>query len=501
VSPGSFILLVMTGDPSFSNAIIEVPQAEAAAGTTKVVWSPTHGPLNVVVPAGTVDGAVVMVQTPTAGNVAVTIRVSSPFPPPAPFGGLPASGPPAPAYPPPGQPPASGPPAPAYPPPGQPPASGPPAPGYPPPGQPPVSGQPFPGQQPVSGQPFPGQAYPGQPYPGQPFPGQPQFAGPPQAGPSHARRNSLIGGGLAVLLVLACCGVVRAVTSGDDDDKRAGKRDGTSSTTAPTEAAPVAPEQYVQALASADTAIGSAFGKLNTADSAAFAKAAPAAAATIRAESEKLRAMAPPAVAATAHEQLTLELGSMGDMIEDSANSKQDCPAASPWTSLLQSGWAEGIREDVKKLAAADPQFKFGTFLPAVPKETKRRLKNGTFVKRSSSGGAGHLKIKNGADDTTVSLVPTKGKKKPVLTVYVRGGATYTAKGVRDGTYRVYTASGEDWNPAKKGFTRECSFSKFDDTFKFTTTSFSASIWTITLTPVIGGNASTSDVDPNAFPS
>src|SRR3712207_7510291 len=47
----------------------------------------------------------------------------------------------------------------------------------------------------------------------------------------------------------------------------------------------------------------------------------------------------------------------------------------------------------------------------------------------------------------------------------------------RDGTYRIYTASGQDWNTAKKGFTRDCSFSKFDDTFKFTTTSYSSSIW------------------------
>ncbi|MEU7908263.1 hypothetical protein [Actinoplanes sp. NPDC049118] len=475
----------MTGDPNISSAIIEVPQAEAATGTTKVVWSPTHGPLNVVVPPGTVDGAVVWVQTPTAGNVAVTVRVSTPFPPPPPFAGVPASGPPAPGYPPPGQAPVSG---------------------QPFPGQPPVSGQPFPGQPPVSGQPFPGQPYPGQAYPGQPFPGQPQtFAGPPTAKPGNARRNSLIGGALAVVLALGCCGVVRVFAGGDDDD-RAGKRTGGSSTTAPATTAPLAPEQYVLALASADTAIGSTFGKLNTADSAVFAKAAPAAAGAIRAESEKLRAIEPPAGAETAHEQLTLELGSMGDMIEESASAKQDCPAASPWTSLLQSGWAEGIREDARKLAVADPQYKFGKFLPAAPKETNRRLKTGTFVKRSSSSGRGHLKIKNGPDDTTISLVPTKGKKpKPVFTVYVRAGGTYTAKGVRDGTYRVYTASGADWNAAKKGFMRDCSFSKFDDTFKFTTTftstSVSASIWTITLSSVIGGNASTTDVDPNSFPN
>jgi hypothetical protein len=464
----------MTGDPGYSSAVIEVPQAEAAAGTSRTVWSPTHGPLNVVVPPGTVDGAVVWVQSPTAGNVAVTIRVSSPFPPPQPYPGAPAAGP-----------------------------------GYPPPPGQPYPGQPHPGQ-PFPGQPFPGQPFPGQPqhFPGQPqhFPGQPQgFAGPPQAAPRNNKRNAVIGGSLVVLLALGCCGIVRVFSGDDDDSPQAGNRNGVAATagsTGPRSTTPLAPEQYAQVLAASDTAIGTSFRKLATADSAAFAKAAPTAVTTIRAEADKLRAVQPPAAAAAAHGQLTLELQSLGDMVDESASAKQECPAASPWATVLQSGWADGIREDAKKLAAADPAFKFGTFLPAAPKESKRRLKNGSFITRTSTGGSGHLKIKNGADDTTVSLVPAKGKKpKPILTVYVRGGATFTAKGVRDGTYRVYTASGEDWDKGKKGFTRDCSFSKFDDTFKFSTTSFSASIWTITLTPVIGGNASTSDVDPKSFPN
>jgi hypothetical protein len=445
----------MTGDPGYSSAVIEVPQAEAAAGTTRSVWSPTHGALNVVVPPGTVDGTVVWVQSPTAGNVAVTIRVTSPFPSPQPFAG---------------------------------------APGYPPPGYPQQPGQ---SQQP--GYPPPG--YPPQPgYPQQPgYPPQ-QFAGPPEAARSNTKRNSIIGGSLAVLLALGCCGIVRVFNGGDDDTPAAGKRAGAGTSIAPS-AGPLTPEQYGQMLAASDATIGTSFKKLNTSDSAAFAKAAPAAASAIRAEAGKLRAATPPAGAAAAHGQLALELESLGDMVDESASAKQECPAASPWSAVLQSGWADGIREDAKKLAAADPSYKFGSFLPAAPKEQKRRLKNGTFLKRAS-GGSGHLKIKNGADDTTISLVPTKGKKpKPVLTVYVRGGGTFTAKGVKDGTYRVFTASGEDWDKGRKGFTRDCSFSKFDDTFKFTTTSFSASIWTITLTPVVGGNASTSDVDPKSFPN
>jgi hypothetical protein len=442
----------MTGDPGYSSAVIEVPQAEAAAGTTRSVWSPTHGQLTVTVPPGTVDGAVLWVQSPTAGNVAVTIRVSSPFLPPQPYPGATAPGP-----------------------------------GYPP---------------------IPGQGYPA---PGQPWPAQPQgFGAPPPgygppspvpAAPNHNRRNAVIGGSLVVLLALAFCGVIRVFTGGEDDSPQARNGVAANGSGAPSAAGPLTPEQYVQALAASNTAIATPFGKLKTSDNAAFAKAAPAASSAIRAEASKLRATQAPAAAATAHGQLTLELESLGDMVDESASAKPECPAASPWATVLQSGWADGIREDAKKLAAADPAFKFGSFLPPAPKESKRRLKSGTFIKRSSSGGSGHFKIKNGADDTVVSLVPAKGKKpKPVLTVYVRGGKTFTAKGVRDGTYRVYTASGEDWDKGKKGFTRDCSFSRFDDKFKFTTTSFSASIWTVTLTPVVGGNASTSDVDPNAFP-
>ena len=473
----------MTGDPGYNSAIIEVPQAEATAGTSRTVWSPAHGSLTVVVPPGTVDGTVLWVQSPTAGNVAVTIRVSSPFPPPQPYPGAPASGP---GYPPPDAP-ASGP---GYPPPGFP-VPGAPAPG---PGYPAPPGQQFPGQQ------FPGAPFPGQP--GQPgYPGQPLPFGAPPAKPGNTRRNAVIGGGLVVLLALGCCGVVRLATAGSDDPQTGRNGIAANGSQAPTDAAPLTPEQYGQALAASDAALKPTFAKLKTGDTATFAKAAPAAATAIRAEAGKLRAAKPPAAAASAHGQLTQGLESLGDLVDESASAKQECPAASPWSGVVTSGWADGIRDDAKKLAAADPSYKFGTFLPAAPKETKRRLQNGTFIQRRNTGGRGQFKIKNGADDTTVSLVPAKGKKpKPVLTVYVRGGGTVTAKGVRDGTYLVYTASGEDWDKGRKGFTRDCSFSKFDDKFKFTSTSFTSSIWTVTLTPVVGGNASTSNVDPNAFP-
>ncbi|AGL19656.1 hypothetical protein L083_6146 [Actinoplanes sp. N902-109] len=419
--------------------------AEAAAGTMKSVWSPTHGAMNVVVAPGTVDGTVVWITTP-GGQLAVTVRVTEPFP-------APASGYPAPAFAAPAQ---ATVPAPAT--------------------APAISTAPA----------------------------------TPAAPRRNGRRTAFLGLGIAALLAVGCIGVVRVASGDDSADTSAnaadvsttgtGDRAGGTTTAAPADAAPLSPQQYAQLLAASDGAIKATFSKLNASSNAAFAKAAPAAATSIRTEADKLRAAAPPAGAETVHAKLAQELESLGDIVEETAGTKQECPAASPWTTVLQSGWADGLRTDVKDLATENASYKFGSFLPAAPKDQNRRLTNGTYVKRAS-GGLGHLKIENGADDTAISLVPVKGKKpKPIMTVYVRSKGTFTAKGIKDGTYRVYTSSGKDWNAGRKGFTRDCSFSKFDDTFKFSTTATSSTIWTITLTPMVGGNASTSDVDPDAFP-
>jgi hypothetical protein len=68
---------------------------------------------------------------------------------------------------------------------------------------------------------------------------------------------------------------------------------------------------------------------------------------------------------------------------------------------------------------------------------------------------------------------------------------------VKTGTYEIFAASGEDWDSGRKGFTRDCSFTKFEDDFKFD----SAGVrWTITLKASTGGNAETADVNPGDFP-
>jgi hypothetical protein len=246
-------------------------------------------------------------------------------------------------------------------------------------------------------------------------------------------------------------------------------------------------------LAEVDTSLRDPFAALAKGDKAAFATATQG----LRAGAERFDATTAPEAVQATQDSLSTSLRDLSDVVEKAGTSKPACPAGSPAAGVLASAEAEQVRTTTKQLSAADPAYVFGAFLPAPPAEQKRQLKNGAFVKKGGTGGVGELEIENGAGDTTVSLVG-KDPKKPVFTVYVRGGGKYTVEGIKSGTYEVFTASGEDWDAAKKGFTRDCGFSKFDDKFKFEP---AGTRWTITLEQVVGGNASTSDVDPGAFPA
>lgn len=302
---------------------------------------------------------------------------------------------------------------------------------------------------------------------------------PPAKG---SKKKLWIGAGaVGVLLVAGCCagGALLARNAGDD---KGGKDSGTA----------VSAADYSKTLGEVDASLKDPFTKMTAGDKAAYASSATG----LRAGADKLDAVVPPEAAAGAHGTLVTALRGLADDAEDAAAAKPKCPAGSPVSELLGSDAAEDVREQAKTLATRDATFKVGSFLPAKPKAQDRRLSTGTFIKKKSGSGSGDLVIENGAGDTTVSLVP-KGSKKPNFTVYVRGKAKHTVKNIKSGNYEVFAAAGKDWDPAKKGFTQACSFTKFDDEFKFEP----GVIWTITLEQTVGGNASTSDVDPGTFPT
>ncbi|GAB2909147.1 hypothetical protein ACFMQL_25995 [Nonomuraea fastidiosa] len=127
------------------------------------------------------------------------------------------------------------------------------------------------------------------------------------------------------------------------------------------------------------------------------------------------------------------------------------------------------------------------------------RPRNGRILYDRISGGLGQLKIKNGTSrDGVVALV--KGRKK-AISIYVRAKSSATIRDVRDGTYTIYFTTGTRYSVSKGRFTRGASYQRFNNRLRFTTTSRTRTIWTITLNPVKGGTARTSHVNPKDFPA
>lgn len=134
------------------------------------------------------------------------------------------------------------------------------------------------------------------------------------------------------------------------------------------------------------------------------------------------------------------------------------------------------------------------------PGDADRRLANGQFLRSGSRTGKGELTIDNGSDRDAVITMAMNSN--PVYSVYVRKGSMYTVQGIRDSTYEIFFTIGTDWD--SQNFTRDRALQRFDQTFNFTTTRTATELrWTtgkITLNPVVGGNASTSPVDPKDYP-
>ncbi|WP_329079963.1 MULTISPECIES: hypothetical protein [unclassified Streptosporangium] len=131
--------------------------------------------------------------------------------------------------------------------------------------------------------------------------------------------------------------------------------------------------------------------------------------------------------------------------------------------------------------------------------EAAARPGNGKILYDRISGGRGKLKVKNGTSrDAVVTLV--RGRSK-AISIYVRARSTASVTDVRDGTYTIFFTSGHNFNVSRGRFTRTPSYQRFDRRLRFTSTSTSWSIATLTLNPVRGGNARTTGVNPNDFPA
>lgn len=266
------------------------------------------------------------------------------------------------------------------------------------------------------------------------------------------------------------------------------------------------PDAYRQALAEAGKPVAAALAGIANAKTlkALAARLDDAEQATGQA-AEQLGAISSPEDVRAEHselvqgfKQLNADLGGLGDAVEG----RELCTAS---VVLARLGKADGllaVRDASKALAAKGGGQEYKVSLKAPPQGQLGRPSNGQFVRQGSRTGRGELTVENGGGrDAVITLAVGK---RPAFAVYVRKGAKHTVTGIQDGTYHVFFTSGTDWDRKTRAFGRDCSFDRFDDSMKFETTQTATqtewSTWTITLQPVVGGNAPTTEVDPDDFP-
>jgi len=338
---------------------------------------------------------------------------------------------------------------------------------------------------------------------------------PPGATPPPKRGSgklvALIAGAAVLVLLVGGGTVALVATSGNSKNKKAAATaNGAGKTTASPSAAtpPMTPEDYTQLLSSVDAAITPALQKALTGKNpTAVSDAADALYTTTMTEVSQLDKATPPAEVKQAHADLVSALGAFAQAAEDLAGASKNgdvCGGSSALSTLSNSPSVGQVRTAADSLAKLDPShtYKVGAFLPKATPAQNRRLNNGQYIKKGNRGGSGKLKIDNSGapTDAAISMTPINSKAA-AFTVYVRAGTTYTVSGVRDGNYQIYITSGSDWDPGIPGFAFKCDFSKFADTFQFSTTRSQYTQWTITLKASVGGNAQTDTVNPGDFPT
>jgi hypothetical protein len=282
---------------------------------------------------------------------------------------------------------------------------------------------------------------------------------------------------------------------------------GTGGTKAAQTGSPVSPEVYRTTLLAVTKPINTALHKLAAVGSfKELAKRVADVENVANQAAVRLEQQVPPPALAAEHAKLAAALRRFGGELKAVNNEvagRDLCTASSARAQLGRSGGTAALRAAAAALAAKAPDDRLSLDLPAAQGESTRRLPNGHFVRSRSRGGRGTLTIDNtsGSPDAVVTL---SKKKRAVISVYVRRGKKYKVTGIGDGSYKVFYVRGADWDGKARWFARDCEFQQFDDPLKFRTINSATEIrwdnWEITLHPVAGGRASTSDVDPNDIP-
>lgn len=131
--------------------------------------------------------------------------------------------------------------------------------------------------------------------------------------------------------------------------------------------------------------------------------------------------------------------------------------------------------------------------------DTISRPETGIVMPNIRAGGQGRLTVQNFTNTDGVVIL-TLMDEQPAMAAYIRAGGSFTVDGIQDGEYLLFFSTGADWFGEGRAFLRNPRRMRFDESFPFSTTSWSSTIWTATLHAVRDGNASTSPVSPDRFP-
>ncbi|MGE5762981.1 MAG: hypothetical protein ACM3ZF_03565 [Mycobacterium leprae] len=270
---------------------------------------------------------------------------------------------------------------------------------------------------------------------------------------------------------------------------------------------PLAPGVYRRTLASVSTEVSASLLALGTSTSLpTLTGRVSAAEQATRASAARLAAVTPPPDVRVEHADLVRAVTRLTAALaeaRDETETHEVCAAPAVVALLQPSLAATRAAADALTAKGAAHGYRADIALPPTPNAETRRLGDGAFVRQGRLTGRGELTVDNGRGQDAVVTLVSAGR--PAFSVYLRSGAVRTVDGIPDGAYAVYLTGGVDWDRRLRTFTRACTFLRFDQPLRFTTSRTASRIrwsrWRMTLQPVLGGTARIRDVDPSRFPA
>lgn len=149
--------------------------------------------------------------------------------------------------------------------------------------------------------------------------------------------------------------------------------------------------------------------------------------------------------------------------------------------------------------------------IPAKDPKTYFSLPNGTILSKNSYqlNGLGSLEIENGTSFDAIAKLVNTTTDKSIFTVYIKANSTYKINKISNGNYRLFFNLGNDWDTEIKAFVVNSSYEVFEENFDFTTSEYEEgdyvrtqyATFSVTLNPVIGGQAKTKEINAIEFGS